>query len=83
MTQGAAGQERVAVARETFEHGMLPWVGRMYESWLRAWARPHPADPGQILVPERVNRVYAAHILRNPVTREELEAMGYPERPAA
>ena len=81
MAQNAP-QEWVPVSRETFEAGLLPWVGRKYEGWLRAWARQHPVDRGQVLIPERVQRVYAAHILRNPVTRDELKAMGYPDRPA-
>ena len=73
----------VGVARETFERGMVPWVGRKHESWLRSWARPHPVDPGQVLVPERIHAVYAAHRIMEPVTRWELRAMGYPTLPPA
>ena len=80
-TDGANGW--VGVARETFERGMVPWVGRKHESWLRAWARPHPVDPGQILVPGRVYRVYADRPVMQPISRWQLEAMGYPELPPA
>ena len=83
MAAANGGDNWVGVARETFECGMVPWVGRKYEGWLRAWARPHPVDPGQILVPERVSRVYNNHLFREPVTRQELEAMGYPRTPPA
>jgi hypothetical protein len=45
----------VTVARETFEPSLVPWLGCTYAPWLRACARPHPADPrGQVPVPERV-----------------------------
>jgi hypothetical protein len=73
----------VGVARETFERSMVPWVGRKHESWLRAWARPHPVDPGQILVPERIHSIYAAHRFMEPARRWELQAMGYPSLPPA
>ena len=71
----------VRVARETFERSMVPWVGRKYEPWLRAWARPHPVDPGQVLIPGQVYRVYAAHRLTEPATRWQLDEMGYPALP--
>jgi hypothetical protein len=73
----------VAVARETFERSMLPWMGRKYEPWLRAWARPHPVDPGQVLVADSVYRVYAARPALEPLAQWQLKAMGYPRLPPA
>jgi hypothetical protein len=69
------------VARETFERSMVPWVGRKHEAWLRAWARPHPVDPGQILVPQRVYEVYQSRRALEPLARWQLDAMGYPKLP--
>jgi hypothetical protein len=73
----------VAVARETFEHNMVPWVGRQYEPWLRLWARPHPVDQrGQLLVPERLYRVFKSqHVPFQRATPQQLAAAGYPEIP--
>ena len=73
----------VGIARETFERGMAPWVGRKHESWLRSWARPHLVDPGQILIPERMYSIYATHRVMQPIIQLELQAMGYPKLPSA
>jgi hypothetical protein len=72
-----------AVARETFEYNMVPWMGLQYEPWLRAWARPHPGDPrGQVLVPERLYQVFkTGHVPFQRVTPQQLAAAGYPEVP--
>jgi len=71
-----------SVARETFEHGLVPWAGRTYVEWLRAWARPHPGDPrGMLQVPADV---YAAFQQRTPgqrLSRQTVEALGYPSVP--
>ena len=72
----------VAVARETFEYNMRPWMGRRYEAWLRACARPHPIDPrGQVLVPDRLYQVFASRPIYGRVTPAELAAAGYPALP--
>jgi hypothetical protein len=72
----------VAVARETFEYNMRPWMGRKYEAWLRACTRPHPIDPrGQVLVPDRLYRVFASRPIYGRVTPAELAAAGYPALP--
>ena len=72
----------VPVARETLEYGMRPWLGRKYEPWLRACARPHPIDPrGQVLVPDRLYRVFASRPIYGRVTAAELAAAGYPALP--
>ena len=72
----------VPVARETFEYSMRPWMGRTYEGWLRACARPHPIDArGQVLVPERLYRVFASRTISGRVTPAQLAAAGYPALP--
>jgi hypothetical protein len=83
MTIADAATGWVAVARETFEYNMLPWMGRQYEPWLRAWARPHPLDPHrQVLVPERLYGVFKnGHVPFQRVTPQQLAAAGYPEVP--
>jgi hypothetical protein len=73
----------VAVARETFEYTMRPWMGRTYEAWLRACTRPHPIDPrGQVLVPDHLYQVLARRPIYGRVTPAELAAAGYPALPA-
>jgi hypothetical protein len=83
MTIGDTATGWVAVARETFEYNMVPWMGRQYEPWLRAWARPHPVDPhGQLLLPERLYRVFKnGHVPFQRVTPQQVAAAGYPEVP--
>ena len=72
----------VPVARETVEYSLRPWVGRRYEGWLRACTRPHPIDPrGQVLVPDRLYRVFASRPIYGRVTAVELAAAGYPVLP--
>jgi hypothetical protein len=70
------------VARETFEYNVVPWAGRSYADWVRAWSRPHPGDPrGLVQVPERI---YAAFQRRTPgqrLSRKEAQALGYPSVP--
>ena len=83
MTIANPATDWVAVARETFEYNMVPWMGRQYEPWLRACARPHPVDPhGQVLVPEQLYRVFKGeHVPFQRVTPQQLAAAGYPELP--
>jgi hypothetical protein len=70
-----------AVARETFEYNLRPWMGRKSEVWLRACAHPHPIDPrGQVLVPDRLYQVFASRPIYGRVTSAELAAAGYPAR---
>jgi hypothetical protein len=70
----------VAIARDTFEYNMRPWVGRRYEPWLRDSVRPHPVDPrGQMLVPSRIHEVFKNRRHFTPATARELAAAGYPK----
>ena len=72
----------VPIARETFEYTMRPWMGRRHEPGLRACARPHPIGPrGQVLVPDRLYRVFASRPIYGRVTAAELAAAGYPVMP--
>jgi hypothetical protein len=72
----------VAVARDTFEYNMRPWVGRRYEPWLRDSLRSHPVDPrGQVLVPSQLHDVFKKRRHFTPATARELAAAGYPRLP--
>ena len=72
----------VAVARDTLEYNMRPWVGPRYERWLRDSLRPHPVDlQGQVLVPSQIHDVFKKRRHFTPATAEELAAAGYPKLP--
>ena len=72
----------VAIARDTFEYSMRPWVGRRYEEWLRDSRWAHPVDPrGQVLVPSRIYDVFKKRRHCTPATAKELAAAGYPKLP--
>ncbi len=70
----------VPIARETFEEGIVPWIGQKYVAWLRACTRAHPVDPeGQVLVPERVYRAFTGtHTGSERATDQQLSQMRYP-----
>jgi hypothetical protein len=70
------------LARESFEHSLVPWAGRKYAEWLRAWARPHPGDPrGMIQVPENVYKAFQQRTPGQRLSRETVESLGYPSVP--
>jgi hypothetical protein len=72
----------VPVARELFEYEMVPWIGRDYAAWLRASARPHPADEHRlVLIPERIYQVFQDRKPGEHATPAQLEAMTYPRLP--
>lgn len=70
------------VARETFEYSVVPWAGRRYVEWVRAWARDHPGDPnGLVQMPQAM---YDAFQRRGPMERLDrrgADALGYPGVP--
>jgi hypothetical protein len=70
------------VARESFEHSVIPWAGRPYAEWVRAWSRPHPGDAkGLVQLPVDV---YTAFQQRTPglrLSRKSAESLGYPSVP--
>src|SRR5205807_549228 len=78
----SAEAELATIARETLEHGVIPWAGRKYEEWIRAWARRHPRDPqGLVQLPQPI---WAAFQQRTPgqrLTKEEAARLGYPRVP--
>jgi hypothetical protein len=82
MGQVPAAPRWVPVSREVFEYEMIPWVGRTYAPWLRAAARPHPADEHRlVLIPERILNAFQERGSEPSVTPAQLEAMGYPRLP--
>ena len=55
MESDSTTPEMATVARETLEYSVIPWAGRKYEEWVRAWARRHPRDPrGLVQLPQAV-----------------------------
>ena len=82
MQDSSDANELASVARETFEYGMVPWVGRKHEGWLRTWALKHPRDPvGLVQVPAPVYRAFQQRMPGQRLTRQEAEALGYPKVP--
>ena len=74
--------ELATMARETFEYSVVPWAGRKYVEWVRAWARRHPRDPrGLVQMPQSI---YAASQQRTPgqrLTSQQAARLGYPRVP--
>ena len=74
--------ELVTVARETFEYSVVPWAGRKYEEWVRAWARRHPRDPsGLVQLPQPIYRAFQQRTLGERLSRHQAERLGYPSVP--
>jgi hypothetical protein len=74
--------EYATVARETFQYSIIPWVGRKYEEWIRAWSRPHPLDPrGLVQVPESIYRAFQQRAPGQRLSPREAAALGYPRVP--
>lgn len=74
--------ELSTLARETFEFSVVPWAGRKYEEWVRAWARRHPRDPsGLVQLPTPIFRAFQGRALGQRMSRKEAEALGYPSVP--
>ena len=73
--------ELATVAKESFEFNIVPWAGRKYEEWVRAWARRHPLDPGLVQVPNDVFAAFKKRTQGQRLTRQEAEGLGYPRVP--
>ena len=70
------------MAHETFEFGVVPWAGRPYAGWVRAWARPHPGDPrGLVQVPEDIYEAFQQRTPGQRLSRRGAEDLGYPSVP--
>jgi hypothetical protein len=82
MQDSETAGDMASMARETFEHGVVPWSGRAYADWVRAWSAPYPGDPrGMVQIPEHI---YQAFLQRTPgerLTRRTAEQLGYPKVP--
>ena len=77
-----SGPEFATVARETLEYSIVPWAGRKYEEWVRAWSRKHPRDPrGLVQVPTSIYRAFQQRTPGQRLTRKEAEALGHPSVP--
>jgi hypothetical protein len=78
----ASGPELATVARETFEYTIVPWAGRKYEEWVRAWARKHPRDPnGLVQLPKSIYEAFQHRAPGQRLTRDQAVALGYPSVP--
>jgi hypothetical protein len=76
------GAEWATVATESFEFSVIPWAGRSYADWLRAWSRPHPGDPrGLVQMPQQVYVAFQKRVLGQRMSRKTAEGLGYPRVP--
>jgi hypothetical protein len=70
------------VAFETFEHNIVPWSGRRYAEWVRAWSRPHPGDPrGLVQLPQQMYTAFQQRVPGQRLTKKQAEELGYPGVP--
>jgi hypothetical protein len=70
------------MARETFEYNVVPWAGRPYVAWVRAWSRPHPGDPrGLVQLPEPITQAFHQRTSGQRLSRRLAEDLGYPSVP--
>ena len=70
------------VARETFEYNVVPWAGRKYAHWVRAWARDHPRDPrGLVQIPAELYGAFQRKVPGQRMSRQGAAALGYPRVP--
>jgi hypothetical protein len=70
------------MARETFDHSVVPWAGRPYAAWVRAWARDHPGDPrGLVQLPTDVYRAFQQRVPGQRLSRSGASELGYPRVP--
>ena len=70
------------MARDTFEHNLVPWAGRKYVPWLRGWALRHPTDPtGLVQLPEAIYTAFQTRTPGQRLSKREAEELGYPHVP--
>ena len=59
------------VARETFEYNVVPWAGRRYAEWVRAWSRPAANDPtGLIQLPQAMYEAFQHRVPGQRLSRQ-------------
>src|SRR6266851_6528958 len=82
MHDSSDSAELATLARETFEYSIVPWAGRTYEQWVRAWSRLHPCDPrGLVQVPESIFHAFQQRTPGQRLTKAQAIALGYPSVP--
>jgi hypothetical protein len=82
MQDSASGATWATMATETFEHNVVPWAGRGYAEWVRAWARPHPRDArGMVQLPDDIYRAFQHRVPGERLSRKTAQALGYPGVP--
>jgi hypothetical protein len=82
MQSSDSAAEMATVARETFEYSIIPWAGRKYEEWVRAWARRHPRDPnGLVQLPEPIYQAFQQRTPGQRMTSKEAARLSYPRVP--
>jgi hypothetical protein len=82
MQDSSDSTEFATVARETLEFSIVPWAGRKYAEWIRAWSRKHPGDPvGLVQVPVSIYRAFQQRTPGQRLTKQEAQALGYPSVP--
>jgi hypothetical protein len=70
------------VARETFEFNVVPWAGRRYAEWVRAWSRAHPGDPtGLVQMPQAMYEAFQQRAPLVRLSRDVADGLGYPGVP--
>jgi len=70
------------VARETFEYNVVPWSGRRYAEWVRAWARPAANDPtGLVQLPQTMYEAFQHRVPGERLSRQTADELGYPGVP--
>jgi len=76
------GADWATVARETFEFSVIPWAGRPYADWVRAWSRPHPGDPrGLMQLPQEVYATFQQRVPGQRMSSKTAPAVVYPRVP--
>ena len=70
------------VATETFEYNVIPWAGRKYAEWVRAWSRPHPLDSrGLVQLPTQMYEAFQKRVPGERLDRKQAEELGHPGVP--
>jgi hypothetical protein len=75
------GADWATVANETFVYNVVPWAGRRYAEWVKAWSRPHPVDPGLVQLPKQMWQAYQQRPPAARMSRQVAEQLGYPGVP--
>src|SRR3954464_15311820 len=70
------------VARETLEFNVVPWAGRRYAEWVRAWSRPDARDPvGLVQLPQAMYEAFQHRVPGERLSRQTADDLGYPGVP--